>query len=96
LSAREIAILTPLVAFTIILGVYPKIVFDATSVSVAHLVAQEKSALGTLPTQEAKLELSSRTPRSRDPGPSVRSVTGYAATLGSRFRGNDNFVLRSP
>src|SRR6202167_1101601 len=32
LSAREIAILTPLVAFTIILGVYPKIVFDVTSV----------------------------------------------------------------
>jgi len=55
LSAREIAILTPLVAFTIILGVYPKIVFEATSVSVAHLVAQEKSALGTLPEHEAGL-----------------------------------------
>ena len=61
LSAREIAILTPLVAFTIILGVDPKIVFNATSASVAHLVAQEKNALGTLPTQEAKL----RVPRQR-------------------------------
>ena len=53
LSVREIAILTPLVAFTIILGVYPKIVLDETSASVAHLVAQEKAALGTLPTQVA-------------------------------------------
>jgi NADH-quinone oxidoreductase subunit M len=55
LSGREVAILAPLVAFTIILGVYPKIVFDATSVSVAHLVAQERNALGTLPEHEAKL-----------------------------------------
>src|SRR5438552_16643447 len=61
LSAREIAILTPLVAFTIILGVYPKIVFDVTSVSVAHLVAQEKNALQTLREHEAKL----RVPRQR-------------------------------
>jgi len=55
LSAREVAILTPLVATTIILGVYPKIIFDATSVSVAHLVAQEKNALGRLPEHEARL-----------------------------------------
>jgi NADH-quinone oxidoreductase subunit M len=55
LSGREIAILAPLVAFTIILGVYPKIVFDATSVSVAHLVAQERSALHGLPEHEAGL-----------------------------------------
>jgi NADH-quinone oxidoreductase subunit M len=45
LSVREIAILTPLVAFTIILGVYPRIVFDETSVSVANLVAQHRLAM---------------------------------------------------
>ncbi|MGH6889532.1 MAG: NADH-quinone oxidoreductase subunit M [Rhizomicrobium sp.] len=45
LSAREVAILAPLVAFTIVLGVYPRIVFDETSVSVAHLVAQHRLAM---------------------------------------------------
>ncbi|HEY3776433.1 MAG TPA: NADH-quinone oxidoreductase subunit M [Rhizomicrobium sp.] len=45
LSAREIAILAPLVAFTIVLGVYPRIIFDETSVSVANLVAQHRLAM---------------------------------------------------
>ncbi|HEX3664736.1 MAG TPA: NADH-quinone oxidoreductase subunit M [Rhizomicrobium sp.] len=45
LSAREIAILAPLVAFTIILGVYPRIITDVTSVSVANLVAQHRVAM---------------------------------------------------
>jgi NADH-quinone oxidoreductase subunit M len=53
LSGREVAILAPLVAFTIIIGVYPKVVFDVTSASVAHLVARERNALGTLPEHEA-------------------------------------------
>jgi len=74
LSAREVAILTPLVAFTIILGVYPKIVFDATSVSVAHLVAQEKNALGTLPEHVATGPSHSKTIR-------VASVQSRTPTL---------------
>ena len=45
LSAREIAVLAPLVAFTIILGVFPRIITDVTSVSVANLVAQHKMAM---------------------------------------------------
>jgi NADH-quinone oxidoreductase subunit M len=45
LSAREIAILAPLVAFTIILGVYPRIITDVTAASVANLVAQHKTAM---------------------------------------------------
>jgi NADH-quinone oxidoreductase subunit M len=45
LSAREIAVLAPLVAFTIILGVFPRIITDVTSVSVAHLVAQHRMAM---------------------------------------------------
>jgi hypothetical protein len=45
LSAREIAILAPLVALTIAFGVYPKPIFDVTSVSVANLVEQHKLAL---------------------------------------------------
>ena len=40
LSPRELVILVPLVVITIVLGVYPKPIFDVTSVSVAHLVAQ--------------------------------------------------------
>ena len=47
LSAREIAVLAPLVAFTIILGVYPRIITDETTVSVAHLVAQHRMAMNT-------------------------------------------------
>ncbi len=45
LSPREIAILAPLVAVTILMGVYPKPVFDVTSASVANLISEYKSAL---------------------------------------------------
>jgi len=45
LSLREIAILAPLVAVTIAMGVYPKPVFDVTSVSVRDLIAAHQSAL---------------------------------------------------
>jgi NADH-quinone oxidoreductase subunit M len=38
LSPREIAFMAPLVVITIVLGLYPKPVFDVTRVSVAHLV----------------------------------------------------------
>ena len=43
LSLREVALLAPLVIITIAMGVYPKPVFDVTSVSVAHLIAQHKA-----------------------------------------------------
>ena len=42
---REIAIFAPLVALTIAFGVYPKPIFDVTSVSVANLVEQHKLAM---------------------------------------------------
>jgi NADH-quinone oxidoreductase subunit M len=45
LSPREIAILAPLVAITILMGVYPKPVFDVTSASVAALIDQNKTSL---------------------------------------------------
>jgi NADH-quinone oxidoreductase subunit M len=45
LSAREIAIFAPLVALTIAFGVYPKPIFNVTSVSVANLVEQHKLAM---------------------------------------------------
>jgi NADH-quinone oxidoreductase subunit M len=38
LTAREKIILIPMVVLTIVLGVYPKLVFDVTGASVAHLV----------------------------------------------------------
>jgi NADH-quinone oxidoreductase subunit M len=45
LSAREIAILAPLVIATIVMGVYPNFVFKVTSASVEHLLDQNKQAL---------------------------------------------------
>ena len=45
LSMREIAILAPLVIITIIMGVYPKPIFDVTSASVANLVQQHRAAV---------------------------------------------------
>jgi NADH-quinone oxidoreductase subunit M len=45
LNQREIAILVPLVVVTILLGFYPKPIFDVTSASVANLITQEKTAL---------------------------------------------------
>ena len=45
LSAREIAILAPLVVITILLGLYPKPVLDVTTPSVAKLIADNKTAL---------------------------------------------------
>jgi NADH-quinone oxidoreductase subunit M len=45
LNAREIAILAPLVVITILMGVYPKPVFDVTSASVANLIADYKMAV---------------------------------------------------
>jgi len=45
LSPREVALLAPLVVVTIAMGVYPKPVFDVTSASVAHLIAQHKESL---------------------------------------------------
>jgi len=45
LSLREAALLAPLVVATIVMGVYPKFVFDITSASVAHLLQQHHTAL---------------------------------------------------
>ena len=45
LSLREVAILAPLVIITILMGVYPKPIFDVTSVSVANLIQEHKTAL---------------------------------------------------
>jgi NADH-quinone oxidoreductase subunit M len=45
LSAREIAILAPLVVITIAMGVYPKPVLDVTSPAVAKLISDNKTAL---------------------------------------------------
>jgi len=49
LTAREILTLAPLVAITIAIGVYPKPIFDVTSVSVANLVEQSKVAAAAPP-----------------------------------------------
>ena len=45
LSAREIAILAPLVVITILMGIYPKPVFDVTNASVANLIQQHRAAI---------------------------------------------------
>jgi len=45
LSMREVALLAPLVVVIILMGVYPKPVFDVTGASVANLIAQHKAAV---------------------------------------------------
>jgi NADH-quinone oxidoreductase subunit M len=45
LSAREVAILAPLVVITILMGIYPKPVLDVTTPSVAKLINDNKAAL---------------------------------------------------
>ena len=45
LSLREAAILVPLVVATVVMGVYPKFIFDITGTSVAHLIQQHKTAV---------------------------------------------------
>jgi NADH-quinone oxidoreductase subunit M len=54
LSLREAAILVPLVIATIVMGVYPKFIFDITGTSVANLIRQHHTAVaydrGTLPS----------------------------------------------
>ena len=46
LTPREIAILAPLVVITILLGVYPKPVFDVTTPSVANLIRDIQDRAG--------------------------------------------------
>jgi NADH-quinone oxidoreductase subunit M len=45
LTMREIAILAPLVVITILMGIYPKPIFDITSASVANLIEQHRAAV---------------------------------------------------
>jgi NADH-quinone oxidoreductase subunit M len=45
LSLREAVILGPLVAATLIMGLYPKFVFDITGASVANLIRQHNAAV---------------------------------------------------
>jgi NADH-quinone oxidoreductase subunit M len=45
LSPREFAILAPLVVVTVLMGLYPKPVFDVTSASVSNLISDYNTAL---------------------------------------------------
>jgi NADH-quinone oxidoreductase subunit M len=46
LSAREIIIFTPLIAGTLLLGIYPAFIFDFTTASVDGVVATYRAAIG--------------------------------------------------
>ncbi|HEY2446964.1 MAG TPA: NADH-quinone oxidoreductase subunit M, partial [Rhizomicrobium sp.] len=88
LSAREIAILAPLVALTIAFGVYPKPIFDVTSVSVANLVAQHRLAMQYRPQEwmaRGDAETRRKTPELR-----IRTVveSGGPTTLSNSFANN--------
>jgi NADH-quinone oxidoreductase subunit M len=45
---REITIMTPLIVLTFVLGVYPKLVLDISSTSVAHLIDNYQHAVGAV------------------------------------------------
>jgi NADH-quinone oxidoreductase subunit M len=62
LTLREAVILTPLVVATIIMGVYPKFIFDITSTSVAHLIQQHNTALAYDSTQHQPVKLARNVP----------------------------------
>ncbi|MDE2184835.1 MAG: NADH-quinone oxidoreductase subunit M, partial [Alphaproteobacteria bacterium] len=84
LSLREYAILAPLVAVTILMGVYPKAVFDVTSVSVAHLIQQHNAAVAYDRRPVEKPELASLKSTSSDKGgSSARSAFGERASSGT-------------
>jgi NADH-quinone oxidoreductase subunit M len=46
LEWREVAIFAPLVAATLVLGVYPKMIFSLTQTSVDHLATVYQAAIG--------------------------------------------------
>jgi NADH-quinone oxidoreductase subunit M len=46
LDWREVAIFAPLIAATLVLGVYPSVVFNLTQASVDHLVSAYQAAIG--------------------------------------------------
>jgi NADH-quinone oxidoreductase subunit M len=60
LSLREVALLAPLVIVTILMGIYPKPVFDVTGASVAHLLAQHKAAVAYDHRSPTQFRLASR------------------------------------
>jgi NADH-quinone oxidoreductase subunit M len=56
LTPREIAFMAPLVVITIVLGVYPKPIFDVTRASVAHLVELHHQGVAAAEADKAILE----------------------------------------
>jgi NADH-quinone oxidoreductase subunit M len=56
LTPREIAFMTPLVVITIVLGVYPKPIFDVTRASVAHLVELHHQGVAAAEADKTILE----------------------------------------
>jgi NADH-quinone oxidoreductase subunit M len=62
LTTREAAILVPLAVATIIMGVYPKFIFDITSTSVAHLIQQHHTALAYDSASHNTVKLARTTP----------------------------------
>ncbi|MDB5427905.1 MAG: nuoM, partial [Phenylobacterium sp.] len=46
LDWREVAIFAPLIAATLVLGVYPSVVFNLTQASVDHMVSAYQAAIG--------------------------------------------------
>ena len=57
LSPREIAFMAPLVVITILLGVYPKPIFDVTRASVAHLVEVHKQGVAAAQAETRVVEV---------------------------------------
>ncbi len=64
LTMREVVILAPLVVITILMGVYPKPIFDVTSASVANLIAQHRAAVAydNAPPKIAAAQVQSTSP----------------------------------
>jgi len=61
LSVREFAIMAPLVVVTLLIGIYPKPIFDVTGASVQNLIDQNKASLAREGSAHSFASVSGRT-----------------------------------
>jgi NADH-quinone oxidoreductase subunit M len=83
LGWREIAIMTPLIVLTIVLGVYPKPVLDISSASVAQLIDNYQHAVGNV----RAARLSTGPAAGFDSGIGTGLGTGLGSKLGPEIGG---------
>ena len=80
LSAREFAILAPLVVVTLLIGVYPQPILDVTGVSVEHLLSQTRTP-GNIATPGHRFALAHLGSAAAAPA-SIGILSGWTGEIG--------------